>query len=116
MEETDMKRVSCLEKLKRRLNEVEQKYGKYSIQLEKFNNEHSIHTFKSVYIGCRCCGSKLKIDLVPGETCPLCSTDLRSPSILEDLKALEDKFFNAKKEVATVALAIKLEKNNSNVA
>lgn len=109
-----MMKRSKIEKLKDMLNEAEQRYGKYNFQLEKFNNEHSIHTFRSVYIGCRCCGSKLKIDLVPEEKCPLCSTDLRSPSILEDLKTLEGKCIKAKKEMANIAMNIKLEKIKDN--
>lgn len=109
-----MMKRSKIEKLKTMLNEAEQRYGKYNFQLEKFNNEHSIHTFRSVYIGCRCCGSKLKIDLVPEEKCPLCSTDLRSPSILEDLKTLESKCIKAKKEIANIAMNIKLEKIKDN--
>ena len=52
-------------------------------------NEHSIHNKKCDYIGCPTCGSKLKKDLIRGECCPLCRTDLRSESTLSKIRSFD---------------------------
>lgn len=85
-------RPKNLNDLRRRLEENQQRYNKY---LE----EHSIHSFKSEYVGCKNCGSKLKISLIKGEICPLCRTDLRSPTTIETLKKYIDKSKELTKEI-----------------
>lgn len=56
-----------------------------------YKNNHSIKTFKSDFIGCPNCGSKLKRDLIKYESCVLCGTDLRSETTLKTLKKYDEK-------------------------
>ncbi len=64
--------------LKKRLEAEHAKRVEYAAQ-------HSIKTFKADYIGCPCCGSRLKKELLRGEKCVLCGTDLRSKTTLDTL-------------------------------
>jgi len=81
---SDVKPTKKMEDIRRRITETAAKKIKY---LE----EHSVKTFKSQYIGCPGCGSKLSIKHLRGESCPLCRTDLRSATTLNTLKGYDDK-------------------------
>lgn len=59
---------------------------------------HSIHNRKSHYIGCPKCGSKLYLDYIRGETCPLCNTELRATSTIEKIKWFDVKADEALKK------------------
>ena len=60
-------------------------------KLEVFLQTHSIQTQKAAYIGCQKCGSKLKKELLRGERCPLCGTDLRSTTTLQRIEGYQAK-------------------------
>lgn len=68
------------------IKKLKDKYNKVRLQREDYAKKHSIHNLKSEYIGCKKCGSKLKLSLVPKENCPLCYNDLRNKSVLQKLK------------------------------
>lgn len=62
--------------------------GRRKAEAEKYTayaKAHSVSTFKAEYIGCPNCGSKLKRELLKGESCPLCRAELRSKTTIETL-------------------------------
>lgn len=60
---------------------------------------------KSVYVTCRTCGSKLTRHVLlqklgPGANfCPLCSADLRSPTVLKAIEKARDRYIQISAEV-----------------
>lgn len=58
---------------------------------DEYIHTHSVKTRKPIYISCPCCGSKLNKDRLSSNICPLCRTDLRSPSVLQKIKAFDEK-------------------------
>lgn len=48
-------------------------------------------SFKSQYLGCKNCGSKLNKDFLLTNRCPLCGTDMRSPTELQRIARLKAK-------------------------
>ena len=69
---------ATLTNLQKRLDAEHAKRVEYTAQ-------HSIQTFKADYIGCPCCGSRLKKELLKGEKCVLCGTDLRGKTTIDTL-------------------------------
>lgn len=47
--------------------------------------EHSVRKFQAKFIGCQKCGSKIAKDYLRGESCPVCSKDLRAESTLKKI-------------------------------
>jgi hypothetical protein len=90
--------------LQRRITELESKYKKY-VAL------HSIHTLKADYIGCPNCGSRLRKDLLKGESCPLCRYDLRSKTTKETL----DNYISKMGELEKQLRAEKTKNHSKNV-
>lgn len=56
-----------------------------------FIKKNSIKNRTSKYIGCSECGSKLSVEHLRGEYCPLCRNDLRSKTVLERIKGYDSK-------------------------
>ena len=54
-------------------------------KLTAYSNAHAISTFKAEFVGCPCCGSRLKKQLLAGNTCPLCKTDMRGKTTLDTI-------------------------------
>ena len=59
---------------------------------------HSIHKRTSKYIGCAHCGSKLSLEYLHGEKCPLCNNDLRPQSIIDKIKWYDEKVKKCKEK------------------
>ena len=90
-------------KLVDRLREEEAK-------LESYTKQHSTKTFKSQFIGCGNCGSKLNREFLRTEKCPLCGTDLRGKTTLDtieryktNIKELQKKIREEEKKIAQKA-------------
>lgn len=47
---------------------------------------------------CHKCGSRLSLDYLKGNICPLCETDLRSDTILGRLKSFDERIAQTKKQ------------------
>lgn len=88
-----------LKNLTQKLNKDKKSLEKLTRQKEDYITKHSIHNFKSEYIGCKNCGSKLKISLISGEQCPLCSNDLRNPDVSAHILDLNVKISALKKDI-----------------
>lgn len=78
--------------LQRRLEAERTKRVEYAAQ-------HSIKTFKADYVGCPCCGSKLKRELLKGEKCVLCNTDLRGKTTLDTLERYSNNIEDLTKKI-----------------
>ena len=89
-----------VETLQRRLRETEDK-------LSAYEKAHSIKSFKSDYVGCKQCGSKLRISYMRNDICPVCRHDLRSETTLNTIKGYRTKINDLNKK-----LQIAIRKDN----
>lgn len=80
-----------IDDIRRRINETQEKKVAYSMA-------HDISTFKSQYIGCKKCGSKLSKDHLHGYYCPLCRNDLRSETTISTLNGYDEKIKSLQKQ------------------
>lgn len=71
--------------LEKRIATLKEKRQQY---IEK---NHVVTSRTSEYIGCSCCGSKLKRELLKSDFCPLCKADLRSNTIQETIQRMNAK-------------------------
>lgn len=88
---SNVKPTKAMLDLKRRINETVQKK-------EKYEEEHSIASFKSKFIGCPTCQSKLNKTFLTGNKCPLCHSELRSETTLTTISNYLLKIKNLEKE------------------
>lgn len=75
-----------------------------------YEQAHSVRSFKAEFVGCPSCGSKLKKDLLRGESCPLCRTELRSKTTMETLARYESNLRDLSKKIS--AEQKKMEQKN----
>lgn len=80
-----------IEDIRRRIKETHEKKVAYAMA-------HDISTFKSQYIGCKKCGSKLSKDYLHGYYCPLCRNDLRSETTINTLNGYDEKIKSLQKQ------------------
>ncbi|NCE98104.1 hypothetical protein [Emergencia sp. 1XD21-10] len=73
--------------------ELRKKISETLERRKEYINSHSIRNQKAKYIGCHQCGSKLNRELMRGEQCPLCHTDLRAASTLERIASFHKKIY-----------------------
>lgn len=79
--------------------ELRQKISDTIKKKDEYIKLHSVKTHKSAYIGCPKCGSKLNRELLSGERCPLCYTDLRSESTLKRIASFDAKVKEYEKKI-----------------
>lgn len=91
----------------KKLVEKERQLAELNAQITKYTAEHSVKTFKSEYIGCKNCESKLKRVLLPSEKCPVCGTDLRGQTTLDTLQKYQDKRNKLMRELSILHSACK---------
>ena len=78
--------------------EGRQKVENWNKKKDEYIKSHSIHNHTSKYIDCSNCGSKLSIEYINGEKCPLCGKDLRTQSIVDKIKWYDEKIKDCKKK------------------
>lgn len=66
---------------------------------EQYINSHHVRDFKSEYIGCRCCGSKINKEYLRNDHCPVCKSELRSKTVIETIHAYEKKIIKLKNQL-----------------
>lgn len=89
---SDVKDSSKTKDLQEKINEVAAKKKEYVAA-------HSVKAQKAAYIGCPECGSKLNKERLRGESCPLCSTDLRAASTLERIASFDNRINEYRKKI-----------------
>lgn len=75
-------------------NDVEEIKERKS-ELEK---EVAVSNRKSAFIGCPCCKSRISVEYLKGrDFCPVCDTDLRSPTNLKWIQNMDAKILKYQK-------------------
>lgn len=92
---SNVKQTKAMLDIKRRIEETLEKKKKYE-------EEHSVTSFKAEFVGCPHCKSKLKKYFLLGEKCPLCRTDLRSETTLITIKNYLSKVEKLEKEYGSL--------------
>lgn len=78
-------------KATKKIETLERKILDNTIKCNEYVKAHSIKTFKAEYVGCSCCGSKLKRELLRNNKCPVCYEDLRAKSTLDRIQGFDKK-------------------------
>lgn len=94
------KKVDNVKKTKKH-EDLERRYKETVTQLRQIEGTVFCKDFKSQYLGCKKCGSKLNKDYMKSNKCPLCGEDMRSDTVLKNiarLKALEKELGKAIRE------------------
>ena len=68
-------------------------------EVNELNTKKYFEDFKSEYIGCKECGSKINKNYIKTHKCPCCGSDLRSETELKKIKNKKEKIKKLKKEV-----------------
>ena len=97
----------------KKIEEIQERLAKEIQKKADYEKAHSIATFKSEYIGCPECGSKLKRTLLKSEKCVLCRADLRGKTTLDTIARYEANIEKYRKQIddETKKLAEKNLKN-----
>lgn len=82
------------------LTKLFERQKKATAELEECWAKDSIKNSNTEYIGCTKCGSRLKRELIRGEYCPLCHTDLRRKTALEKINKCERKLADIHEKIA----------------
>lgn len=75
----------------KKVNEIFRKIHDTREKMIEYNKSHTVRDFKAEYIGCPSCGSKLKRELLRSDLCPLCHTDMRSKTVLDNIARYNSK-------------------------
>jgi len=70
--------------------DLERRYKETVNQLREIENTLFCKDFKSQYLGCKKCGSKLNKDYLKSNKCPLCHEDMRSDTVLKNIARLRN--------------------------
>lgn len=84
----EIKLTKACENLKTKIADLTEKKRTYETQ-------HGVHNFKSSYIGCSRCGSKVNREYLKGNRCPVCGEDLRGKTTLDTLKRYDERIKEA---------------------
>lgn len=79
------------EVMDKKIAEINGKIRELATEREAYKKLHSIKTFKSKQVGCQKCGSKLTIEYLKWETCPVCNQDLRGKTTLETIERFNER-------------------------
>lgn len=98
------------------MKKIKKEIQKRKEEREKYIADNSIKKRASAYIGCQNCGSKLNKEMLKGEKCPVCGSDLRSKTTLnridsydKRIKNLEKKYKEAEKKQRNLVWIAKVE-------
>lgn len=86
--------VKYLEYPKDKNKKLEELMQKLQEEVENHNlreRQSYISNFKSAFIGCSECGSRINKNFIKTYKCPVCNSDMRSKSTLDALKRSKDK-------------------------
>lgn len=75
----------------KKLDELKEKLKVAYNEFEKLNNYVAAKDFKSEFIGCKNCGSKINREYIKSNLCPVCKADMRSETTQKRLEAMRAK-------------------------
>ena len=87
------------------ISEIAERVKKATENYQKIVNDARVQNRTSTFIGCPKCGSQLKRELIQGQFCPLCRTDLRSNTNIERIKNADQKIKELQKKHRDMVLA-----------
>lgn len=87
----------------KKIKDIKRRIKETQVKIENYTKEHSVLTFKSEFVGCKKCGSKIAKRYLRSERCPVCYTDLRSETTIKTLDGY-------KKKIETLLKSIEDEK------
>lgn len=91
-----------IEDLKAKLNETRNKYN-------ELQRKVVFQEFKSEYVGCKKCGSRLSTKYLRSNNCPLCGNDMRSQTTLNTLARLKEKGVALEKQLNEEIYKVKMK-------
>lgn len=68
-----------------------ERYERYMRRQAEYEESTFVRRRKSMYIGCKGCGSRLRVELLDGNRCPLCGEDLRSKTVHKTLDRWQER-------------------------
>lgn len=96
------------DKTTKKLDDLTAKFNEAHGKFAAAANKVVVKDFKSEFIGCKHCGSKIKKEYIKTNYCPVCNKDMRSD-------AVKDKISQLHKRQQQLADAIKEEKRKISV-
>ena len=75
----------------KKLEELHEKLKIAYNDYEKLNNYVAAKDFKSEFVGCKNCGSKINREYIKSNACPVCRADMRSDTTQKRLEAMRAK-------------------------
>ena len=75
----------------KKLEELKEKLKVAYNDYETLNNHVAAKDFKSEFVGCKNCGSKINREYIRSNNCPVCRADMRSDTTQKRLEAMRAK-------------------------
>lgn len=82
-----------------RLSDLKAKLAEARKKLRELESKVAFKEFKSQYVSCKKCGSKLNKDFIKSNYCALCSNDMRSDTTKNAIAKLKEKVESLEKAV-----------------
>ena len=86
----------------KKISEIEIKITELLRERMEYGEQHSVKTFKSKQVGCAKCASKLTIEYLHGERCPVCNHDLRGKTTLDTLARYDERIRQQREKQETI--------------
>lgn len=83
----------------KKMTEIKQRISENRKQKERYISENKVQNRTSKSITCTCCGSRLNLSYLDGQKCPLCGTDLRSPTVQNRIKKFDKDYDKLQREL-----------------
>lgn len=84
----------------KKLLDLEEKRKDIYKKYYELNAKVIFKEFKSQYVGCKKCGSKLNKDYLRTNKCPLCGNDMRSETLLKQIESYKNKLESLDVQIA----------------
>lgn len=84
----------------KKLVDLRERYDLAVRQYQEFSNYVPAKDFKSQFVGCKNCESKINKNYIKTNKCPICGEDMRSDTIKERLKNMQSKVKKLERELS----------------
>lgn len=99
----------------KRLIDLESKYKEAQSNLRTFSSHVVARDFKSDYVGCRHCGSKINKKYLGSNYCPVCRGDMRSDTLQGRLKSMEEKVKKLEEQIRQERMNLANKKKSKDI-
>lgn len=87
------------DKSTKRLDELKEKLRVAYNEFQEANNKVAAKDFKSEFVGCKNCGSKINREYIRSNSCPVCHADMRSETTQKRLAAMNAKVVKLRNDI-----------------